>query len=206
MNFFYFAVIAVAVSFSLNGCVNPRITNTSRSAVEQNLLTSAVERNICSMRFERFSGQTALVDYSFLASQADKEYIQAAFYIHLYRSGIKITADKEKADIVIRLACGIHATDDISYNLGTPTLPIPLPYTDISFAIPEISLIKKISRTGTSRLNVLVTDAKNNDYLDSLSSVNSRTVYNNWIVFFFFPFTSRDVEFAEPGETTTHFF
>lgn len=205
MKFFYFAVVVV-VSFLLSGCVNPRITNTSRSAVEQNLLASAVERNVSSMRFDRFNGKTALVDYSFLAPQADKEYIQSVFNIHLSRSGIIVSPDKEKAEIIIKLSCGIHATNDISYNLGTPSLPIPIPYTDIAFAIPEISLLKKISRTGTSRLNVLVTDAKTNGYLDSLSSVDSRTINNNWTVFFFIPFTSRDIEFAEPGPTTTYFF
>ncbi len=205
MKFFRLFWVTLASIICGSGCLNPRITNTGRSAVEQTLLATAIERGVYSMPFDSFAGQVALVDYGFLAPQVDKEYVKAIFDSHLTLSGVKTVTDKAKAGIVIKVSCGVLATDEIAFNLGTPTLPIPMPYTEISFAIPEISLLKKVSRTGSSRFNAVVTDAKTDNYITSYRGVNSRTIYNNWVVFFFIPFSSRDVEFAEPGETTAHF-
>lgn len=205
MKYLCLVLLSTASIVFSNGCLDPRITNTGRSAVEQTLLATAIERGVGLMPFDEFAGRAAFVDYGFLASQVDKEYVQAMFDAHLTRSGVRLTADKTKAAIIVKVSCGVLATDSISFNLGTPRLPIPLPYTEISFAIPEISLLRKVSRTGSGRFNAVVSDAVTGDYLTSYSGVNSRTIYNNWVVFFFIPFSSRDIEFAEPGRTTAHF-
>lgn len=195
------AMLPLLIVFAA-GCVTPRVTDTGRSTVEQNLLSHAVERSVKSMDFAALSGKNAVMDYTQLATQVDKEYLCGVFETHLALSGVKVVAKPEEAQVRIRLLCGVLSTDNTELNVGTPALPIPIPYTNINFAIPEISLFKRVSRTGTCRLTAVVYDAKTGDVLNSYLGVQNRTFYNNWVVCMIVPFVTRDIEVSDTGDYT----
>ncbi len=197
---------AALMMLTLCGCIEPRITNTSRSAVEQLLLATVIERGVNRMDFSGFAGKSALMDYRYLAPQSDKEYIQAVLETHLAASGVAVIESAENADLLVRPYCGTLATTSTSFNIGTPSLPIPLPYTDLTFAIPELSLVKRISRSAYSRLSVVVFDRSSMKLLYSQRGINDRSIYNNWTFFFFLPFVSRDVEVGQPEKSSWYFF
>lgn len=184
------------------GCVDPRTTNTGRSAVEQNLLSHAVERSVDAMKFGNFAGKKAVMDYSKLATQVDKEYLCGVFETHLALSGIQVVEKAEEAQLRIRLLCGVLATDNTELNIGTPALPIPLPYTNLNFGIPPISIFKRVSRTATCRLTAAVYDVKTGELLNTYRGVQSRTFYNNWVAFMLIPYVTRDVEVSPTGDYT----
>ena len=206
MKKFCFAIAVAVTGLVLTGCIEPAITNTSRSAVEQILLATVVERGIERMDFSSFSGKNAFIDYKYLAPQTDKEYVQAVLETHLAASGITVVAAADKSDVTIRPYCGVLATTSTSFNIGTPSLPIPIPNTDFSFAVPELSLIKRINRSAYSRFSVAVYDSKTTQLVHTECGLNDRSVYNDWTILFFLPFTSRDVEVGEHGRTTWRFF
>ena len=66
--------------------------------------------------------------------------------MELSKVGCIIVAKQEEADIMIQPLCGVLATDHDSWMIGTPPLPIPVPYTELTFAIPEIPLLKRFKR------------------------------------------------------------
>ena len=55
--------------------------------------------------------------------------------MELSKVGCIIVAKQEEADIMIQPLCGVLATDHDSWMIGTPPLPIPVPYTELTFAI-----------------------------------------------------------------------
>ena len=184
------------------GCINPRTTNTGRSAIEQGLLSHAVERSVHSMVFGAYAGKNAILDYSKLATQVDKEYLCGVFETHLGNSGIKIVEKADQAQIRIRLLCGVLATDNTELNIGTPALPVPVPYTSLNICVPEVSLFKRYSRTGTCRITAVIYDIKSNQILATHQGVQSRTFYNNWVALMLIPYVTRDIEIAPTGDWT----
>ena len=196
---------ALGLAFGMTGCIEPRITNTGRSAVEQNLIAHAVERAVDNMSFSAYAGKKAVLDLAKLAPQCDKDYVTAVIEAHLALSGIKVVEKAEDADIRIRFVCGVLATDNTTLNIGTPAIPVPLPNTNINFGIPELSIFKRVARTGSCRMSAIITDVKTGKVLDAFRGVQSRTFYNYWIAFMIFPYVLRDVDVADEGTTIFEF-
>ena len=191
-----------AVLLLAAGCISPRTTNTGRSAIEQGLLSHAVERSIHSMVFGAYSGKKVFLDYTKLATQVDKEYVCGVFETHLANSGLQVVEKADAADLRIRLLCGVLATDFTELNIGTPALPIPVPYTSLNVCVPELSIFKRCSRTGTCRLTAVIYDNKTGALLATHQGIQSRTFYNNWVALMLIPYVTRDIEIAKTGDWT----
>lgn len=190
---------ALALAFVATGCIEPRITNTGRSAVEQNLISQAVERAVDNMSCAEYAGKNAVLDFAKLAPQCDKDYVTAVVETHLALSGVKVVEKADDAQVRIRFVCGVLATDNTTLNIGTPAVPIPLPNTNINFGIPELSIFKRVARTGSCRMSAVIYDAKTGELLRAYRGVQSRTFYNYWVAFMFFPYVLRDVDVSDEG-------
>ena len=195
-------LMAPALLIAAVGCIDPRTTNTGRSAIEQGLLAEAVERSVNNMSFSGFKGKKAVMDYSKLAPQVDKDYVCGVFETHLATSGIQVVEKAEDAQLKIRLLCGVLATDNTELNTGTPAIPIPVPDANLSVVIPPLSIFKRLSRTGTCRLTAVIYDNKTGELLSAYRGVQSRTFYNNWVCLMIVPYVTRDIEVAETGDYT----
>lgn len=191
--------VAAGLAWFVFGCTVPRITNTARSGVEELLLSKVIEECVDQMPFEALSEHTAAVDYSYLAPQVCKEYVQACLETRLLSAGIKIVPP-ESAEYTIRFYCGALATDDTKFTIGTPQFPVPVPQSTLQIVIPELSLVSRITRTAVGRFSALVLDNKTKMPVQIFREVSSRTVYNDWIVLFFIPFHSTDTKDIDAGE------
>ena len=204
MKYLIFAFAAAALFIA--GCGDPSITNTGRNAVQELLLSHAVERGLDQMDFRPLKDKKVVLDYVYLAPQTYKEYFQACAETCLYANGATITSKADEADYIVRLYVGVLATESDKWNLGTPALPIPLPDTNLNFSIPELSLVKRVMRSGMVRFSALVLDAKTKKPFLIYREVNAASQYNNWLVFFFIPFHSCDMTYGEPGKMSYHMF
>ena len=199
-------VLAIASVFAITGCTEPSITNTGRNAVQELLLSHAVERGLDQMDFRPLKDKKVVMDYVYLAPQAHKEYFQACAETCLYTSGATIVSKAEEADYIVRLYVGALATESTQWNIGTPTLPIPIPDTSLNVAIPELSLLKRITRNGVARFSAIILDAKTKKPFLVYREVNAVSQFNNWIFFFFIPFHSCDMTTGEVGKLNYHMF
>ena len=195
-------LMAPALMIAAVGCIDPRTTNTGRSAIEQGLLAEAVERSVNNMSFAGFKGKKAVMDYSKLAPQVDKDYVCGVFETHLATSGIQVVEKADDAQLKITLLCGVLATDNTELNIGTPAIPIPVPDANLSVVIPPLSIFKRASRTGTCRLTAVIYDSKTGELLSAYRGVQSRTFYHNWVCMMIVPYVIRDIESAETGDYT----
>ena len=198
-------LMAPVLAMIAAGCIEPRITNTGRSAVEQNLIAHSVERTVDTMSFTSYAGKKAVIDIAKLAPQCDKDYVTAVIDTHMALSGIDVVDKPENADIKIHFYCAVLATDNTVLNIGTPAIPIPLPNTNINFGIPELSIFRRIARTGNCRMTAVVSDAKTGKLLSAYRGVQSRTFLNHWVVLMIFPYVTRDVEVPETGSMSIDF-
>ena len=186
-------VCAVVMMLATSGCSTPRITETGRSAVEQFLLSGVVDLCMEHTKFNDFAGKKAFLEYEYLAPQVDKSYVQGALELQLAKSGVIITKDVKEADILIQSICGVLATDTNKFSIGTPELPIPLPDTSLTVAIPEIALFQKLTRSGYGRFSYNILNAKDRKPLKTIDGVTAKTSYTNWIIVLL-PFKSHDMK------------
>ena len=178
------------------GCADPNITNTSRSAIEQMLISSVVERGIGGVNVEEFKGRKVCMDYANLAPQVDKAYVQGFVELHFSQAGAIVLKDEKESDVIVQVISGALATDSNKFMIGTPQLPIPLPNTDLSFAIPEIPLFKRIVRSGYGKFSLVMLETKSRQPLRVVSNIIAKSEYVNWTVLLV-PFTSRNIDMPE---------
>ena len=197
------AAACLMVTLAVSGCASPRITETGRTAVEQFLLSTAVERGIGSTDFSAYNGKKIFIEYDYLSPQVDKPYVQGIFEMHLAKNGIIVTRDAKNAELLVQILCGVLATDTNKFTIGTPTLPIPLPDTTLSIAIPEIPLFQKLTRTAYGRFSFNILDAATRKPVHVISGVEASTYYTNWTILLL-PFRSHDMplKIKEGTETT----
>lgn len=203
--FFSLSCCAVAVVMLLSGCADPKITNTGRNAIEQLILTTAVDRSAAKLDFRMLAKEKVRFDYSLLATQVDKNYVQAALESSVSAAGAIIALKPEEAAYVLRPVCATLATDDNKILFGTPQLPVPIPDMSLSIVIPELPLFKRVRRMGICKLYVEVLEAKTNKQLRVVGPVVSQSINTNWVVLFI-PFSTRDFDMGESGPSTFHFF
>ena len=197
-------VSGVLLMCVMSGCSAPRITETGRTAVEQFLLSTVVERGIGSADFSDLAGRKAFLEYDYLAPQVDKPYVQGYFEMHLANNGIIVTRDAKDADVLIQVLCGVLATDTHKFTIGMPTLPVPLPDTSLNIAIPEIPLFQKLTRSGYGRFSFNILDAKTRKPIRSITGIEASTNYTNWTILLL-PFKSHDMPLKIRQGAETHF-
>ena len=186
-----FLFAAMAVSLLITGCSAPWVTNTARSAVEQYLLAMTIERMTNHAGLEKYKDKKIFFDYTYLAPQTDKDYVKGRLEMVVSRNNNIIVAKQADADIMIQPLCGVLATDHHTFLIGTPPLPIPVPYCDINIVIPEIPIFKRYNRSAYGRMAFNIFDAKTRKCLETIPFVNAGAYFNNWIVVLI-PFKTRN--------------
>ncbi len=176
---------SIAALFLLTGgCSTPQITDTARGVTEQILLSTVSERAISQMRLDNYREKKAFVEYDFLEPQVDKANVKGLLEMHFASFGITLVKDVAQADIIIQPLCGVLATDNMQLLVGTPDLPIPLPDTNLNFAIPEVPLLKKLQRRAFARFNLNILNAKDRSPVEAIRNSNAEAEYINWIILF----------------------
>ena len=182
---------AMAVSLLVTGCSAPWVTNTARSAIEQYLLATTIERMTIHAGLDKYKGKKIFFDYGYLAPQTDKDYVKGRLEMIVSKNNCLIVAKQADADVMIQPLCGVLATDHDTFLIGTPPLPVPVPYCDLNIVIPEIPIFKRYNRRAYGRMAFNVFDAKTRKCLETIPFVNASAYQNNWIVLLI-PFKSRD--------------
>lgn len=197
-----YLLFSIGLAFLFCSCTTPWVTNTQRSAVEQYLVATAIERGIECANFKRYSGKKAFMDYEYFSPQTDKAYTQGVLEMQLSKANIVITKERKEADIIVQPLCGVLGTNYDKFFIGTPQVPIPLPDTSLSFAIPEIPIFSKYTRNAYGRFSINVFDAQSRKPLECFAKINSSAAYENWIIMLI-PFSSHNMQMEDTSEATT---
>ncbi len=133
------------------GCVTRSFTNTDRNAIEQLLLSGAVDNALEELNIPEVVDKKTYIDFTNLKSY-DVEYVKAAMRVRFAEIGAHLVECAEQADCVVEIASGALGTEYKSNILGIPSIPIP----GSPVALPEIALFQSVEQTGIAKLLVLV--------------------------------------------------
>ncbi|MHC4563609.1 MAG: DUF6655 family protein [Planctomycetota bacterium] len=143
---------ALAAAFGLTaGCSSRPVTSTPRSAIEQMLLSGAVDRALEKFYLRELVGRKVYIDFTNLSCY-DVEYVRLATRARFARMRAVLVDKAEDADYVVEVASGALGTELKTDVVGLPALPVP----NSPAATPEMTAYSSGEQTGIVKLLVLV--------------------------------------------------
>ncbi len=148
------SIITLALLVCLSGCSSRLVTNTPRSAIEQMLLSTAVDKGLDKFHLAELADARVFLDRSNLTG-VDAAYVAAAARARLCELGAVLTDDRAGVDFIVELASGALGTEYKTTLVGLPALPAP----NSPVPLPEVAIWKSSRRTGIARILILVHSA-----------------------------------------------
>lgn len=133
------------------GCGTRAFTNTERAAIEQLLLSGAVDNALEKLDIPEVAGKKTYINFANLKSY-DVEYVRAAVRARFAEVGANLTNDPNEAKFVAEVSSGALGTEYQSSVLGIPSIPIP----NSSAYLPELAIARGVEQTGIAKLLILV--------------------------------------------------
>lgn len=144
--------------FALAGCSQLRESQPGRTATEQLLFSSAIDRVCDEIAIELPTGSKVFVDPTFVEG-TDSKYLVASLRDRILRRGGNLVASRDQADLVFEPRVGALSIDRKETLVGIPSIPIPIPLAG-DLNLPELALFKSDRRQGVVKLALAVYDAK----------------------------------------------
>src|SRR5262245_30382602 len=137
--------------FALSACTTVRESNPQRTATEQLLISTAVDRAIAKVNLKIPAGTKVFVDAEQLEG-TDGKYAAGEMKDRLLRNGANLVDDKGKADAVVEVRAGALSIDDKQTLVGIDTFDAPVPFAGQAAKIPQIALYKDRVRQGVAKI------------------------------------------------------
>ncbi|MDX2175695.1 MAG: hypothetical protein SF028_04405 [Candidatus Sumerlaeia bacterium] len=185
-----FAPLAAAMLF-LCGCSMSRTTTTTRTAVEQALLTRSAEESLGTQSLAGFEGRSFHIeDIGFDHPQAAQ--LAREFEERLLAAGGRRAADAASADLVVVPLVDYAAIDDDEVLIGLPALTLPIPGAT-AVAFPELALYKRSNQQGRASLGLLARDARTGELAVHAAPQWGVKFYTRYKFLFFFTFRTTNL-------------
>ena len=136
--------------FCAVGCTSRTVSNTPRTAIEQLLLSTAVDKALSKVQVPELAGEKAYLDFSDLRAY-DGEYVESAFRACVAKNGLIVVEETDEADYTVRVSSGGLGNEYKEFLLGIPALPVP----GSPMTLPEVALFKAVEQDGIFKLFVV---------------------------------------------------
>lgn len=192
-----------AVSFLsllvLAGCSTARETEPARTATEQLMISTAVDRALDRLNVKIPEGTKIWVDAGNFEGY-DSKYAVGAVRDRLLHLGARLVADRGQADAVVEIRAGALSTNSDDMLIGIPAVELPIPMAGAA-KTPELALLKKNHDEGVVKLGITAYDAKSGALApftlsEPIYGFSNRT---RWVVLSLFGWTHTDL-MKPPGD------
>lgn len=152
---------AVAVALALPlvvGCATTRSSDTPRTATEQLLLSTAIDKAINRLDFRALDETQVYFDPQYLQGVSDEKYVVSALRQHLLASGCMLCEKRDEAEVVIEARSGGVGTDRNELMLGLPAMPVPQMVPGVPMplptSVPQMTLARKTKQRAVAKIAV----------------------------------------------------
>jgi len=142
---------AVLILIHLTSCATRTVSTTPRTAIEQMLLSTAVDAALEKFELPHVTGRKVYVDLTNLTGY-DAQYMKVAVRARFAEIGATLTDTPDQAEFIAEIASGCLGTEYKSFIIGIPSIPIP----GSPAPMPEISLFRKVEQTGIMKFLIFV--------------------------------------------------
>jgi hypothetical protein len=177
------AALMVFSTFFLAGCGTTRVSDTSRTATEQLLISHSIDDTVSHLDFRMMAGKPVYLDAQYLDGVTDKGYLISSLRQHLLACGCLLQEERKKATYVVEARAGSVGTDRNDMLVGIPQMSVPSVMPGIPGGmIPEVALAKKTNRRAVAKIAVFAYDRTSGDgvWQSGVIEATSRE-QNNWL-------------------------
>lgn len=137
------------------GCGTTRVSDTTRTATEQLLISNSIDNSVSRLDFSVLAGKRVYLDSQYLDGVTDKGYLISSLRQQLLACGCLLQEDRKKATFVVEARAGSVGTDRSDMLIGVPQMSVPSVMPGIPGAmIPEIAVAKKSNRRAVAKVAV----------------------------------------------------
>jgi len=143
---------AALAAVVLSGCGTTSGSDTKRTAIEQLLVSDAIERAVMKIDLSPLAGRKVFLDTTVLANVEDKDYLTSVVRQHVLGSGCILAAKRDDAEIIVESRAGALGTDRHSVMLGMPATSVE--FAGNGTSIPELSIVKRGDQRAVAKINL----------------------------------------------------
>ncbi|MDO5553042.1 MAG: hypothetical protein Q4G68_04720 [Planctomycetia bacterium] len=149
--FCFWVLLCLSMPWILS-CGTTKWSDTSRTATEQLLITSAMEDVIDEFDFYPLTGRRVYINKEGV-NCTDSHYLFSILHQQLAANGVLVQEKKDEADYILEIAPGAVGTNRYDLMYGVPETKVPsiIPVGGGS-SIPEISIIKRTDQKAQVKL------------------------------------------------------
>jgi hypothetical protein len=184
-----FAAIATG---AVSGCAMTP-TASSRSTIEQRLLSRSLERALAQIDVSLFQGKRVFVDLAALT--ADQTYARTYVAAELRQRGVLVVGDASESEVRIQVIAPGLGVDQGETLIGIPATTVPL----LSVQVPEIALFKWVRHRGTTELKFYAYDSKDGHAFEVAPSALGQSRYSQFTILMILRFTRDDLNQNPPA-------
>ena len=188
----------ILAMLALGACTTTRETSPQRSATEQLLISTAVDRAVERMDLKIPQGTKVFLDAEQLEG-SDGKYAAGAMKDRLLRGGANLVADRGNADAVVELRAGALSIDDKQTLFGIGSFDVPVPLAGQAAKIPEIALYKQKERVGVAKIAAIGYSTADGKLIESTGPQFGYSHEDEKVLLFFFSWRSSDLPKEETG-------
>ena len=173
------------------GCQSPTTTSTARSAVEQLLLSTAVDRSLAAVDLHPLAGLRVFLDSTNFDGY-DKAYALASLRAKITATGGGLVEKADLAEVIVEPRAGALAIHLSINMIGIPSIKLPIPMAG-PVETPEIALFKRSIYIGMAK--IAVSGLRKEATVQAPAAAGPKTGtsrFTRWEVLFF-PFSSTDI-------------
>jgi len=189
-------MVPIVCCLILSGCTSAKRSNTSRTAVEQLLISNAIDQSLDKVSFTPFGGHKVYLEEKYV-NAVDKEYLIGSVRHRMLAAGTQLVDKPEDSDVTVELRSGGIGTDISESFLGIPEVVLPGMLT-----IPEVRFLTKTSQTGTAKIALVAYDTTSKQVLGQGGVALSKSDDNNWFVVGIGPFQNGSIKNEITTSTT----
>lgn len=134
------------------GCGVTRTSDSKRTATEQLMVSSAIERAVAQIDCRPLAGRRVFLDASFMDDVGDGKYVVSTVRHQLLASGCLLADKRETADVIVEARAGAVGTDRSDLVVGMPGTVISIKGNEIT--MPDVSIAKRSEQRGVAKISL----------------------------------------------------
>jgi hypothetical protein len=167
----------VALTLTFTGCTTIQTTTPARSATEQLLLSTSMDRALAEANLSVFAKRKVYLDTTYFDSY-DSKYAIGTIRDALSRDGALLVDGAATADVVIEARSGALSIDNSETLFGIPTMGVPVPFAG-AIQIPEVAFYKADRQFAFAKVGLLAFVRESREHIYSSGNLDGKS-YNKY--------------------------
>lgn len=185
-------LLVAALAGLTAACTTTTQTQPAQTATQQLLISTAADHAARRLKVNLPPGTSVFLDTADFHAY-DQQYAIGAIKDRLLKSGLRLVADKAKADVIMEVRSGALSINNSSTLIGIPSTEIPLPLSSGPLKTPEVAFFKDDRQRGIAKFAMTAYNAKNGALRAASGPVYGFSHRTQWVVLLFFSWTTNNL-------------